>query len=166
LLIVVALTGCFVGLGWLTLLALPEEAAFVNSEIIMDTRQSRPVVVSAYFDNRSPHPRPEDMATVIQLFKSRPCASSKIEIVGYASSALFKGGKNKSDEENKNLANDRSRNVLNILKKEGAEGEPTVWDEPKKMFSQRRYVDQTATGSRLIDRELLDRRVDISWCGP
>ena len=89
-----------------------------------------------------------------------------MQVIGYASSAPFRGTKRDSDERNMKLANERAANVWTELKKAGAEGKPTVWEDPDKMFSLRRYIDQSERGERLVSREPLDRRVDVAWCGP
>jgi hypothetical protein len=96
----------------------------------------------------------------IQIFKE--CATTQIELRGFASSAAFKS---QSDTKNFELANKRAFEVQKVLSLQGLKSDVHVWYDYTQMTGLRRVVDVDPQQGRRLEDEARNRRVEVLWHG-
>jgi hypothetical protein len=100
----------------------------------------------------------------LEIFGS--CGRGRIYVRGFASSAKFVAPPDDtSDDLNKQLANARAREVQKVLWMK-AKIKSTLappWENYDAMKADRRIIDLSDEGKRLLSREALNRRVEVFW---
>jgi hypothetical protein len=132
------------------------------------SREPQVFALAVFFPNGKSTMTPMVSESVrLQLAAFNSCGVGPIRVRGFASSARFSRQAIESDGLNRNLANNRAKNLQALLVSSGypnAELTPP-WDSYLDMAGQRRIRDIDERGHRLPDRELLNRRAEIFWIG-